>query len=64
MMEADVTKTQHLSANLSNVPVSLHPGSAQGQVLDNHVWKPMETQDAQDTINHIQEMVCYQIISQ
>lgn len=55
-MEADVTKTQ-LPGGLSNVPVNLHPPSTQAQILDNHAWKPVDNQDSQDTINHIQEMV-------
>ncbi|XP_053384591.1 uncharacterized protein LOC123563042 isoform X2 [Mercenaria mercenaria] len=57
-MESDVTKNQ-LTSNLSNnpVPVSLHPVSGQGPVLDNHAWKPMDTQDSQDTINQVQEML-------
>ena len=58
-MESDVTKNR-LSSSMSNNPASsgLHT-SGQGSGLDNHNWKHIDSEDTQDTINQVQEMVSH-----
>jgi hypothetical protein len=63
-MESDVTKNR-LSTNMANNQVSgnLHANAGQGSSLDNHNWKPMDTEDTQTTINQVQEMVGHSVMS-